>query len=135
VVHKVRFLVCIWARDLTVPFYGAKIYPTDIEDIINTHPLLVQQINSFQLSSFEDEQINRRLRIHLEMVKDFQGVLPDGLRDLFFDGLCECNQDFREVTKMFERDCIEIEIDAFETGPFAGRDIRVKNRYIGDPNT
>ncbi|HEY6805259.1 MAG TPA: hypothetical protein VI306_16910 [Pyrinomonadaceae bacterium] len=125
-------IVYVFGRaDLTVPFYGAKIYPTDIEDIINTHPLLVQQINSFQLSSFEDEQINRRLRIHLETVKDFAGVLPDGLRDLFFDGLCECNQDFREVTKMFERDCIEIEVHAFETGPFAGRDIRVKNRYIG----
>jgi phenylacetate-CoA ligase len=125
------FLYIFGRADLTVPFYGAKIYPTDIEDIINTHPLLVQQINSFQLASFEDEQINRRLRIHLETVKGFQGVLPDGLRDLFFDGLCEGNQDFREVTKMFERDCVEIEVHEFETGPFAGRDIRVKNRYIG----
>ena len=117
--------------DLTVPFYGAKVYPTDIEDIINTHPLLVKQINSFQLASYEDEQINRRLRIHLERVKAFTGELPNGLRDLFFDGLCACNQDFREVTRMFDRDSVEVEIHEFETGPFAGRDIRVKNKYIG----
>jgi len=117
--------------DLTVPFYGAKVYPTDIEDIINAHPSLVKQINSFQLASYEDEQINRRLRIHLETVKSFAEELPNDLRDLLFDGLCACNQDFREVTRMFDRDCIEIEIHAFETGPFAGRDIRVKNKYIG----
>jgi phenylacetate-CoA ligase len=117
--------------DLTVPFYGAKVYPTDIEDLINAHPLLVKQINSFQLTSYEDDQINRRLRIHLETAKGFKGTLPDGLRDLFFNGLCGCNQDFREVTRMFDRDCVEIEVHKFETGPFEGRDIRIKNKYIG----
>ena len=116
--------------DLTVPFYGAKVYPTDIENIINAHPVLVKEINSFQLSSYEDLGLNRRLRIYLETRKNFEGRLPDELRDLFFDGLCDCNQDFREVTRMFERDCVEIEVHEFETGPFAGRDIRIKNKYI-----
>jgi len=118
--------------DLTVPFYGAKVFPTDIEDVINAHPTLVSQINSFQLSSYEDERIDRRLKIHLETVKSFSGELPpvEELLDVFFEGLCACNQDFREVTKMFDRSCVEIEVHQFETGPFAGRDIRVKNRYI-----
>jgi phenylacetate-CoA ligase len=116
--------------DLTVPFYGAKVYPTDLEDIINAHPLLVKQINSFQLSSYEDEKVNRRLKIHLETVKDFNGQLPQDLHGLIFDGLCASNQDFREVTRMFERSCIEIQVHAFESGPFAGRDIRIKNKYI-----
>lgn len=119
--------------DLTVPFYGAKVYPSDVEEIINQHPQLVRQINSFQLSSYEDAQINRRLKISLETVRDLQGDLPatEELRDIFFDGLCRLNQDFREVTRMFDRRCVEIEIHAFETGPFKGRDIRVKNKYIG----
>jgi len=116
--------------DLTVPFYGAKVYPTDIENIINAHPVLVKEINSFQVSSYEDEGLNRRLRIYLEKRKNFTGALPDGLRDLFFDGLCDGNQDFREVTRMFERYCVEVEVHEFETGPFSGRDIRVKNKYI-----
>jgi len=116
--------------DLTVPFYGAKVYPTDIENIITAHPALVKEINSFQLSSYEDQGLNRRLRIYLERRKNFEGSLPDGLRDLIFDGLCDCNQDFREVTRMFERDCVEVEVFEFETGPFAGRDIRIKNKYI-----
>ena len=118
--------------DLTVPFYGAKVYPTDVEDIINAHPVLVRQLNSFQLSSYEDEQINRRLKIHLETAKGFSGELPaaEELLDIFFEGLCAANQDFREVTKMFDRSCVEIEVHPFETGPFAGRDIRIKNKYI-----
>jgi len=119
--------------DLTIPFYGAKVYPSDLEEIINADEALVTRINSFQLAGYEDEQLNRRLRIHLETTKDFQGQMPAGaaLRDLFFDGLCRCNQDFREVTKMFSRDCVEVEVHPFETGPFRERDIRIKNKYIG----
>ena len=130
---KFPILYVFGRGDLTVPFYGAKVYPTDIEDIVSADPQLVKQINSFQLLSYEDEQINRRLTLHLETVKDFAGELAatDQLRDLFFDGLCARNQDFREVTRMFERSAIEIQVHAFETGPFQGRDIRVKNKYIG----
>jgi phenylacetate-CoA ligase len=122
--------------DLTVPFYGAKVYPSDLEEIINEHPVLVREINSFQLSSYEDEHINRRLKISLEKVKEPSQALPSAeeLRDTMFNGLCRCNQDFREVTKMFDRSCVEVEIYDFETGPFSGRDIRVKNRYIGTPS-
>ncbi len=118
--------------DLTVPFYGAKVYPTDIEEIVNADPNLVKQINSFQIASYEDEAIDRRLKIRLETVKDRQGELApiEELHQLFFAGLCRVNQDFREVTKMFDRSCIEIEIHEFETGPFSERDIRVKNKYV-----
>src|SRR3954453_841902 len=113
--------------DLTVPFFGAKVYPTDIEEIINADPNLVKQINSFQISSYEDESINRRLKVRLEMVKNVTSPLaPDAqLHQTMFEGLCRVNQDFREVTKMFDRDCVEIEIYDFETGPFKGRDIRI----------
>src|SRR5215212_3208454 len=61
--------------DLTVPFYGAKVYPADIEEVINADPNLVTQINSFQISSYEDAAINRRLKICLETVKNLQNSL------------------------------------------------------------
>ena len=120
--------------DLTVPFYGAKVYPTDLEEIINADPNLVKQINSFQISSYEDEAINRRLKIRLETVKHLSAPLAstEQLHQTMFEGLCRVNQDFREVTKMFDRGCIELEIHDFETGPFAGRDIRVKNKYVAE---
>jgi phenylacetate-CoA ligase len=126
-------LLFVYGRsDLTVPFFGAKVYPTDIEEIINSDPDLVRQLNSFQISSYEDESINRRLKIRLEMVKAPPGA-PMSVNELhqkMFDGLCRVNQDFREVTKMFDRSCVEIEIYEFEQGPFSERDIRIKNKYV-----
>lgn len=126
-------LLFVYGRsDLTVPFYGAKVYPSDIEEIINANPSLLRQVNSFQITSYEDSKIDRRLKIRLETVKDLPGELLslEELHKVFFDGLCRCNQDFREVTKMFDRSAVEIELFEFETGPFRERDIRVKNKYV-----
>jgi phenylacetate-CoA ligase len=127
-------LLFVFGRsDLTVPFYGAKVYPTDIEEIINGDPKLVKQINSFQIVSYEDEAIDRRLKIRLETVKQLavDPLAPvEQLHQTFFEGLCRVNQDFREVTKMFDSSCVEIEIYEFESGPFSDRDTRVKNRYV-----
>lgn len=118
--------------DLTVPFFGAKVYPTDIEEIINADAELVKLINSFQISSYEDEAINRRLKVRLETVKNVSLRLPSNerLHEKIFAGLCRVNQDFREVTKMFDSSCVEIEVYGFEQGPFGERDIRVKNKYV-----
>ena len=119
--------------DLSVPFYGAKVFPTNLEEIINTHPQLVGKINSFQIISHEDLELKRMLIIHLEKMKNDKNDLPDldELHDIFFTELCRVNQDFREVTKMFDKSCVKINLHDFETGVFAGRDIRVKNKYIG----
>ena len=118
--------------DLTVPFYGAKVYPTDIEEVINADVNLVRQINSFQISTYEDQAINRRLKIRLETVKNATNAVArdEQLHQIMFEGLCRVNQDFREVSKMFASSCLEIEIYKFETGPFKDRDIRIKNKYV-----
>ncbi len=116
--------------DLTVPFFGAKVYPTDIEEIINDDAELAKQINSFQIASYEDETINRRLKVRLECAIGVRLSSSPELHQKIFEGLCRVNQDFREVTKMFTPECVEIEVYGFEQGPFAGRDIRIKNRYI-----
>jgi phenylacetate-CoA ligase len=135
--RRSRFpLLYVYGRsDLTVPFYGAKVYPSDVEEVIHAHPSLAREVNSFQITSYEDERMNRRLKVRLETVKGSSGAVPrqGELRDIFFDGLCRFNQDFREVAKMFSRDCVETEVHAFETGPFRGRDIRVKNKYVSEP--
>jgi phenylacetate-coenzyme A ligase PaaK-like adenylate-forming protein len=128
-------LLYVYGRsDLTVPFYGAKLYPSDVEEVIHAHPLLAREVHSFQLASYEDARMNRRLKVRLETVKGASGDFPppEELRDIFFDGLCRFNQDFREVAKMFSRDCVETEVHAFESGPFGGRDIRVKNKYVSE---
>jgi phenylacetate-CoA ligase len=118
-------------NDLSVPFYGAKIFPHDMEEIINTHPELVGKINSFQLKSVEDTELQRTLQIALEKTKACAGVPEtDMLHNIVFDELCRVNQDFREVTRMFDRSRVQITVYDFEAGVFAGRDIRIKNKYI-----
>jgi phenylacetate-CoA ligase len=118
--------------DLSIPFYWAKVFPTDIEQMINSNPELSGNINSFQLKSVEEPDLKRSLVVHLERSRTLRSNLPEieDLRTLVFDELCRVNQDFREVTRMFDRSCILVEIHDFETGVFAGRDIRVKNKYI-----
>lgn len=118
--------------DLSVPFYGAKVFPTDLEQIISTQPNIVGKINSFQLQSVEDKNLKRTLIIHLEKIKNYQNDLPqiNELNEIIFDELCRINQDFREVTKIFDKSCVQINLHDFEKGVFEGRDIRIKNKYI-----
>ncbi len=119
--------------DLSVPFYGAKIFPHDLEAIINTHVELVGKINSFQLISREDEELQRTLVIHFEKSRLPKGDLPtaEELHEIVFAELRRVNQDFREVTRMFDKSRVLIILHDYETGVFAGKDIRIKNKYIG----
>lgn len=127
------FLFVHGRNDLSVPFYGSKVFPHDVEEIINTHPALIGKINSFQLKSEESADLKRTLEIRLEKCKQVKGELPASadLHEIIFEELCRVNQDFREVTRMFDKSCVEITLHDFETGVFADRDIRIKNKYIG----
>jgi len=126
-------IVFVFGRnDLSAPFYGAKIFPHDIEAIVTSDPDLSGKINSFQIESIEDEQLGRTLRIHLEKAKNPRRDLPDSARldEIVFEGLCRVNQDFREVTKMFARSDVKVVLHELESGNFSQRDIRIKNKYV-----
>jgi phenylacetate-CoA ligase len=118
--------------DLSVPFYGSKVFPTDLEQIINQEPELSGAINSFQIRSVENADLQKTLVIHLERMRNSKAALPpdERLTEIVFEGLRRVNQDFREVTRMFDTSCISVEVHDHETGVFAGRDIRIKNKYI-----
>ena len=128
------FLFVYGRSDLTVPFYGAKVFTTDVDAVLTGDAALRDRVHSFQIRTGHDERLNETLTIALERTNAGTDPLdPATLRDVFFRGLCRVNQDFREVSKMFTPDRITIEVHDFGAGPFAGRDIRVKNRYIADP--
>jgi phenylacetate-CoA ligase len=119
--------------DLTAAFYGAKVYPADVEAVLHEHPVLSRTVHSFQLASFEDERVNRRLSIALELSPEAPegcGVAEDDLSDVFYRGLARSNQDFREVTRMFAPNAIEVVLHAHGTGPFEGSDARLKKQYV-----
>jgi phenylacetate-CoA ligase len=86
---------------------------------------------NFQLAATEDERLTSHLTIHLEGTgSTVSQAVETSLEDLFFDGLTRVNQDFREVSKLFGRRQVHVQTHARDTGPFAGRDIRIKNKYI-----
>ena len=120
--------------DLTAAFFGAKVSPADFESTILEHPVLAQAVGTFQFASVEDERVDRRLAIHLELAEgrtpESLGLSAAQLAAAFYHGLAKANQDFREVTRMFGPDALDVMLHAHGTGPFAGADIRLKQQYV-----
>jgi len=120
--------------DLTAAFYGAKVYPADLEAAILAHSLLARAISSFQFTSYEDRDVNRKLAIALELAVDVApaalGVETRELSAWFYRGLATSNQDFREVSRLFDANAIEVTLFETGTGPFAGADVRIKRQYV-----
>ncbi len=130
-------LLFVYGRgDSAVPFFGAKVFSSDLDSLINTVPQL-NGFNSFRLSTFEDAKLNRFLKIALELKQDIPShpASIDGLpvNHFFFNELQRVNQDFREVSKLFTPDNIIVEVFPFGTGVFRDRDIRIKQKYIDYP--
>ena len=119
-------------NDASVPFYGAKVFPSDLEQILSGSPALQGAVNTFQLAVSEDARLLPRLHVHLEQVRGFDAGSVDAAawHGEILHGLQRVNQDFREVAKLFDPADVVVERHAFGTGPFASRDIRVKNRYL-----
>jgi phenylacetate-CoA ligase len=118
-------------NDLSVPFFGCKVFTTDLDHIIHQDPLLARHLNSFQIQNEEDAQFNRRLHLHLERSEGSAEPLDEShLHEVFYNGLIQVNQDFREITKMITPQHVCVTLYAYGTGPFAGRDIRIKSRYV-----
>jgi len=135
------FLYVFGRNDLSVPFYGAKVFTTDMETILHETPEIAGMFSSFRLSVRETEDLEKRLVIGLERAPEGEPVGAPGsqstsstgdseLRRLLYDRLKDVNQDFREVSKLFGPEAIEVEVHDNGTGPFATRDRRVKERYV-----
>lgn len=125
------FLFVGGRADLTVPFYGAKIYTTDLDAVLTSEPELRERFNSFQLGTVHDAEHNETLEISLERsTASLEPIDGEELRRRLFEGLLRVNQDFREVSRMFTIDRLRLRVFDHGTGPFADRDIRVKHRYI-----
>lgn len=125
------FLYVYGRNDLSVPFYGAKVFSTDLDRILNETPELGAAYLSFNLAVREQEDLGKTLVINLERRRDQPGASNGhDLKKLMYDRLRDVNQDFREVSRLFGPE--QIEVNAFDhgTGPFGSHDIRLKRSYI-----
>jgi len=127
-------------NDLSVPFYGAKVFTTDLDTILHETPEIEGMFSSFQLSVRETEDLEKLLVIRLERAPEgvegdaprYQSASSGGadLGRLLYERLKEVNQDFREVSKLFRPEAIEVEVHDNGKGPFEARDRRVKEQYV-----
>jgi phenylacetate-CoA ligase len=124
-----------WGRqDNSVGFYGCKITPEDIQNVLLRLPSLGSTIANFGLRPFEDAQANKRLELLLELGENV--ALPDsdtaaGMSAEIWRELAAVNQDFRESVKMIPAERKPtVKFFPFGESPVSGQDIRVKKRYI-----
>jgi len=118
--------------DQAVAFYGCKVTPADVESAVYSIPELAGLVDSFALLVHEDENVDKRLTIALELAEGKRAPDSAGnLRGGFLSRLTEVNQDYREAARFIPAGGEpELEFHALGTGPFAGNDIRLKKRYI-----
>jgi phenylacetate-CoA ligase len=123
-----------WGRqDSSVGFYGCKITPEDIQNVLLRLPELGSTVANFGLRPYEDAQANKRLELLLEMNEG--AALPQGdaaaVTDSVWRELAAVNQDFRESVKMIPAERRPtIKFFRFGESPVSGQDIRIKKRYI-----
>jgi phenylacetate-CoA ligase len=126
-------LLFLYGRaDAAVPYFGCKITPGNLEDVIFSLPELTPVVNSFALLVSEDEQATKRLAFALELREG--GAAPgdvDDLRRRVLARLAELNQDYREASRFMPPESVPtLELHRAGDGPFAGYDVRLKRHYV-----
>ncbi len=118
--------------DLAVAFYGCKITPNEVEKIVFETDGLAGVVELFALVLGEDDRTNKTLTIAFELRPG--AVAPndvDSLTHDFLERLAAANQDYRESRKMVPQGLLpRLKFYDHGTGPFEGKDIRLKSKYI-----
>lgn len=120
--------------DMAVAFFGCKITPQDIQQVIYSLPKLAKVVNSFSLITYEDERINKKLTLALEFSNGLK--IPKDIDEKeialkIFEKLKEVNQDYREIAGIVPKASTPfVELYEYGNGPFAINDIRLKQNYI-----
>ena len=127
-------LLFLYGRaDAAVAYYGAKVTPTDIEQVIFAMPDLAARVNSFALVLVEDERADKLLTIALELCQGAERSTNghEELRRELIERLKAGNQDFREAARFMPPEALpRLELHPYGEGPFARNDIRLKKHYV-----
>jgi phenylacetate-CoA ligase len=122
-----------WGRqEQAVTFYGCKVTPEDVQNVVLRIPYLAENTAEFALHAFEDSNANKQLEFWVELKPGVgQPGGPATLGEDFLRELALVNQDFRESIRMVlsER---RPKVKLFVNGesPIPTQDPRIKKRYI-----
>jgi phenylacetate-CoA ligase len=125
-------LILHWGRqDSAVAFYGCKLTPEDLQNVILRVPELGARIENYALHPFEDAAANKRLELWLELAPSATLEASQPLETAVLEELGRINQDFRESIRMVPEGCRPtLKLFPFGQSPISGQDIRIKRRYI-----
>jgi phenylacetate-CoA ligase len=126
------YLFLFGRRDQTISIMGANIYPADAERALYSQPQLVAGMASFMLAIGEGNGACIHPKLCIEWSTPDVPTLPlEQLARRVEDRLAEVNSDFRNARSESAANMkIELEIYASGSGPFAGKERRIKNRYV-----
>jgi phenylacetate-CoA ligase len=121
-----------WGRqDSAVAFYGCKITPEDLQNVILRVPLLAAKVENYALHPFEDAAADKRLEFWLELASGVTLAPSPELEAAMLEELARINQDFRESARMIpEGRRPTVKLFPFGQSPISNQDIRIKRRYI-----
>ena len=127
-------LLFLYGRsDMSVEYYGAKVTPDSIREILDGIDELAPTMNTFRLLSYEDAQHNKRMEFAVELISHApppanEAALAEGV----FQKLGAVNGDFYNA--MFKTASPDnfpsLKLYAFGTGPFDGGQRKLKNEYV-----
>jgi phenylacetate-CoA ligase len=127
-------LLFIYGRsDMTIEYYGAKVTPDSVREVLYGLDELAPILNTFRLLSFEDERHNKRMEIVAELIRSAEVPADaDAIATKAFDKLAAMNGDFfNAMNRTATPDNMpRFTIYRFETGPFAGGQRKLKNEYV-----
>jgi phenylacetate-CoA ligase len=131
--HSDLPLLFLYGRaDNAIPYFGCKITPGNVEDVVFSLPELAPVVSSFALLVSEDEQATKRLAIALELRAETEAPgAVEALRERVLSRLAELNQDYREASRFMPPESVPtLELWPAGEGPFAGYDVRLKRHYV-----
>jgi phenylacetate-CoA ligase len=126
------FLFHSGRQESAVGFYGCKITPDDIQQVVLRVPALAESTANFALHPYEDANADKRLELWIEVKPDVAPpVEPCAVEAAVWRELAVVNQDFRESIKMVPAEHRPTVL-VFRAGesPLSNQDVRLKRRYI-----
>ncbi len=117
-------------QEQAVAFFGCKITPEQVQAAIFDTPGLAATVAELGLSTFEDDALDKRLEVVVELYEGAVAPPPDAAERLF-DRLADLNQDFRESRRMLPAHLApRLVVEQAGRSRLSGQDGRIKRRYV-----